>query len=478
MNVLFVSSIKDSFNPVKPIETQEHISMGISYISSFLKSNGHTTDLIVLTKKTKKETINKVIRGFFPHLICFTAVASEYGFIAESAKYIKSQYPEIFLLIGGVHASLNPDNVIRDSFDALCIGEGEHPTLELVEQLQKNQKPKNIPNLWIKNIDDIEKNAAREFIKNLDDLFFPDRDMWQKWISKPESKIAVLLSRGCLFQCTYCCNSSLRTLAKGEYVRLRSNEDILSEITQLSAKFSWLSEVHLEVETIGVNINFALELSARLEEYNKTRSKPLIFGLNLRVAPGVDYGNLFKAFKKANFNYIKVGLESGSRRIREEVLNRYYSNEDIIKVAEIAKSCGIGIYVFVMVGIPGETVFECRETVACLRRCQPLEGIFLSIFFPYEGTKLYDICQQKGLLKNRIDTSRERRIAVLDLPGFSKRQIQKEFDWFFYNVYRGHKSIVLLLAGVLRQRIGSSYIAFAVYRTLIAIKDSWRGLSL
>ncbi|MFQ5981419.1 MAG: hypothetical protein ACE5OZ_25025, partial [Candidatus Heimdallarchaeota archaeon] len=59
----------------------------------------------------------------------------------------------------------------------------------------------------------------------------------------------------------------------------------------------------------------------------------------------------------------------------------------------------------------------------------------------------------KGLLGHKLDGKLERRRAVLDIKGFSKKQVNREFQWFHYNVYRGYKPIYVLLAGVLFNKI-------------------------
>ena len=54
--------------------------------------------------------------------------------------------------------------MIKDNFDAICIGEGERPMLELTNMLEKNKFPSNIKNLWIKKGNIIEKNQIAPFI--------------------------------------------------------------------------------------------------------------------------------------------------------------------------------------------------------------------------------------------------------------------------------------------------------------------------
>lgn len=462
MNILFIYPLNDIQSPTKPLQTSEQIQFGISYISSFLKMYGHHTKLIVLSRVLggkNKNIINDYIKRFHPKLICFTTVYSEYNFIADIAKYIKNRYPDIYLLIGGPHVSLNPEKVLLDDFDALCIGEGEHPTLELVSQLEKGISPSGIPNLWIKHGSEIKKkNQTRPFLQDLNSLPFPDREMWQEWIEEgPESKCSVLLGRGCPFQCTYCCNHSLKKLASGAYVRYRSPDNIVEEINEIIIRFPTIKEIYLEVETIGINKEWAIELCSKLEHLNTTLSHPLSFGANLRVVPNADLERLFAAFQKSNFRFIQIGLESGSERIRREILKRDYSNQDIINTARIAKKYGLKISLFNMVGIPTETIADFKKTVEINRMCLP-DWHFIYIFFPYPGTDLYLLCKEQGLLKESFFDARiERRKATLDLPGFPKKQIQKSYIWFDYYVYKGRKPIYKILARVFASKILSVY---------------------
>lgn len=464
MNILFIFSLADYQTPSKPMPSPINMQFGISYISSLLKSKGHQTKLLILTRETKKTIINQHINEFDPSLICFTSVASEYDFISKIAKYIKFHYPKKFLLVGGPHASLNPKEVIRDSFDAVCIGEGEYPTLNLVEQLERKRKPTKINNLWIKNDGKIRKNKTNEFIQDLDSLPFPDRDMWRKWINNFGVKHSILLGRGCPFQCTYCSNHALSKTSSGKYVRFRSVGNVIGELNDIIRRFPKTEEVYFEVETIGINPDFVINLCSKLEEFN-SKIKKLTYGVNLRVTPQLDYDKLFKSFKKANFKFINIGLESGSQRVREKILKRYYSNQDIINAVKLAKGYGLQVNLFVMIGLPDETLEDFKESVECCRICQP-EGIYYGIFFPYQGTELYNYCEKNGLLPNNLDGVMERRKAVLNSKKFSKKEVQKHYEWFYYDVYKGHKPTYILLANVILRKVKSNYLMNLIGRRL------------
>ncbi len=466
MNILFICSWNDIESRNKPVQKPEDIQLGISYISAILKKNNHKTRLIVLGKgldKINKKIIDKHIKNFNPGLIGFTAVSTDYQNAAEIAGYIKKTYPDIFLLIGGPHASLNPEQVIKDDFDALCVGEGEYPTLELVQQLEKNVNVGQIQNLWIKKGVNIEKNNPRPFLDNLDILPFPDRSMWYKWIDNPRLGYTVLLGRGCPFMCTYCSNHALKKLAKGRYVRFRSPENIINEIENISNKMPGVQEIYLEVESFAVNIKWALELCSELEKLNKNRKNPFRFGVNIRVTPNAQFENLFKAMKRSNFTFINIGLESGSERIRREILNRRYSNQDIIRTVHLAKKYGLKVAVNNIIGIPGETIKDFFETVKINSICMP-DRSNTFIFIPYPGTRLYLFCKEQGILKGNIDCEMERRKATLDLKGFSKKQIQKCFIWFDYHVFKGKKPLYKIMARVIRSKFQSMYFLNQIYR--------------
>jgi len=441
MKILFVYSTQKTIVPQKPLLNQEGIYHGISSIAGVLKQHLHECSLAVLDRANGKQNfqlLSQKINQFKPQIIAFTAVFSEFDFICEIASQVKKQFPELFLIAGGVHITLNPDEKLLSLFNAICIGEGEAPVLELVQHLEAHESISDIRNLWVKTPDGVVKNPTRPFLQNLDELPFPDREMWLEWILEPHTKPAVLLGRGCPFDCTYCSNHSLRKVGAGKYVRMRSPENILSEIRSIYKEYSDINEIQLEVETIVTDGVWLEKFCEQMEIFGKETGFKISFSTNLRIFPRIDFDFVFTQFKKANITLITIGLESGSYRIRKEILHRDYSNELVLKAAETAKNYGIAVALFNMIGLPTETPADFAETLQMNRQIQPAFHA-TSIFFPYQGTKIAETCRQMNLLPEHINTKDERQLAVLDLPGFSRKQIQKSFDSFHYQVYRERK---------------------------------------
>jgi radical SAM superfamily enzyme YgiQ (UPF0313 family) len=461
MRILFISSLDDILSPDKPLRNQDQIQFGISYISAVLKKAGHKTSLAICSEisgKKNEDILQSRIEEFRPEIIAFTSVATEYDFILNLAGLIKNKWRDIYLIIGGPHASLNPESVSFDNiFDAVCVGEGEYPLLELADMLGSGIKPKEIRNFWFNDNGSVQRNPARNFIENLDGLPFPDREMWQEWIEEqPGSRLTILLGRGCPFDCTYCCNHALRKIADGKYYRLRSADSIVDELKYLAGKFPKNNEVYMEVETIGIDMKWSIELCEKIREFNLTLDRSLTYGINLRITPNQKLEELFAALQRANFRFINIGLESGSDRVRKEVLKRYYSNDDVLNAVEIARKYGIKVAFFNMIGLPGETYQEFLETVDMNRRCLP-DWHYTSIFFPYPGTELHTLCEKMGLLSKKLSNKQERSQAVLDLPGFSRQQIQASYVWFDYLVYKGRRPLGKILYEVAIKKLRSHY---------------------
>ena len=475
MKILFIHTAKDSQEEL--LDRYEEMQFGISYISSWLKANGHETRLLYLCGKYRPEQVDRCIAEYHPALVCFTAVYSEYNFVAGVAAYVKEKYPRIFLLAGGAQVTLNREICLADPFDALCIGEGEEPTLELVQQLAAGHDPAGIRNLWIKRGDVVERNPSRPFMADLDAFPFPDREMWREWIGNPGTRQVLFMGRGCPFPCTYCSNHALKKVADGAYVRYRKPSCIVAELEGIRKQFPETREVYLEIESFSVNMEWALDVCSALEGFNRFNDQQLSFGVNLRLTTNNRFEELFPALKLANFRFINIGLESGSERVRREVLKRHYSNNDVVTASRLAHEHGLQVSMYVLVGVPGETLGDFMETVRVLREAQP-DFCGDSIFFPYPGTELYNRARAEGLLPERLDMTMERRRATLDMPGFSRRQILRSYFLFDHYVYHGVRPWYKIYPRVLNKIIYATPFLYALTNNRFAgwLRKSLRGL--
>lgn len=473
MNIGCVYSVEDYVTVEKPLAGPASIPFGIASIATVLKNAGHNVELLVFTPITPvSKTIKSFIERFKPEMFCLTSVSTQFPLVCKIAEAIKQTDPSIFVILGGHHASLKPDEAVNiPSLDAICIGEGEKAVVELAAQIEDGKGPDNIPNLWIKRTasGSSEKNPQAPFIQDLDTLPYIDREMWEPWIADIKDMPSILLGRGCPFRCAYCSNHAMAKISPGKYVRFRTPEHIIGEISYIVDRYPWVEVIYLEIETFGAILEYTFKMCKKLEEFNSTLRKPIGFGVNLAVTRNIiNNVELFEAFNRANIKFVNIGLESGCERIRSEILRRpRYTNKDIIEFCSQAQKYSIKVNMYVLIGLPGETLPDFKETVKCVRECQP-QHLFLSIYHPYPGTDLYDMAVKMGVLnEENIQVRAERKKSYLDLPGFSKFQIKKEYLLFYYNVYKRKWPVWRIIAHSARMAISAYPGLNSIYRYLL-----------
>jgi anaerobic magnesium-protoporphyrin IX monomethyl ester cyclase len=270
------------------------------------------------------------------------------------------------------------------------------------------------------------KNSTAPFNKDLDTIPHVDRTIWEPWVANPHEEASFLVGRGYPYKCTYCSNHAMEELAERKYVRYRSSEDMISEIEFLTGQCPRMKHIYLEIETVGADIVKGIDLFEKLAEYNSARKEKLSFRINLALHSNfVRVEDKFRKFlelcQKANVTALNVGLESGSERVRRQILKQpRYTNEELIGFCRTAREYGVATSLLILMGVPGETFKDYLETVRVVGDLQP-EDVQLSIFYPYLGTDLYNVAVEQGVISaGGTEPSNERHRATLELENFPK----------------------------------------------------------
>ena len=228
------------------------VPLGISYISSSLQQNGYTTEIVYCNPFTYKEGIKKYIKKD-PQIFAISIVSNPDVSLTKSLiEYLKKHYFNAKILVGGTQVTSDAEQILRDltKIDAICIGSGEKAIVEYVKQVEKGEYTKT-DNLWIKTGKEVIKCDKSLSIENLDDLPYPDRDgwerwlyhsdknktNWEKWLSDSDNIKVVLMRRGCIYNCVFCSNKELRKISHNRYFNVRSIKSIIDEIDYIVKKY-------------------------------------------------------------------------------------------------------------------------------------------------------------------------------------------------------------------------------------------------
>ncbi len=386
------------------INAQVGFNYGVSFISAALKQAGHKTRLLNLNEKLgdipdDKEIIEE-IKSFKPGLIGFSVVTPQYAYALKVAKLIKANY-DAPIVCGGIHATIVPEEVLSEEcFDYACVGEGEFSMTELASCLEEGKETRNILGVWAKDNNAVVKNKLRPFV---DIIKLPKKDYeifdLQNMINVESGWVRLMASRGCPFRCTYCLNHQIVNLYKNEtgveesklnYTRRHNLDDVLAEIEFLLKNYEGITTFIFDDDIFTLDMEF---LKGFCLNYPKISKLPFVINAHVKVFNE----ERAKLLEEAGCTIVKFGLESGSERIRRDILKRPMSNKEIADAFDIAHKHGFHTSAFLLMGLPHETREDLMDTIELLRRVKP--GRFRwSLFFPFPKTTAYDISLKGGYI--------------------------------------------------------------------------------
>ena len=401
---------------------------GLGYLSSVLKQAGHETALMYLRREPVRDDFMQQVTTIAPSLVAFSSTTHQYPYVVRCARWIKESMPGLPIIVGGPHSTLAPEQVLASpDIDLVCIGEGEYPLLDLASALEEGRDTSGIPNLWLRRNGRLIRNPLRPLLADLDELPFPDRELFdfRGILAANDGWVDMMAGRGCPYGCSYCCNPALREKFKGlgKYVRFRSVDNVLAEIRSLASKYT-IKTLNFQDDVFTLDRDWALQFS---RAYGKEFEFP--FWINTRVERIHDE-ELVAALAHAGCRGVRIGIESGNEDLRTEILKRRMSNDEIRHAFALARKYGLDTYTCNMMGIPGETADMIEETITLNRELEPTDLQF-SVFYPYPMTELYDLSVRNGyLIEGQSLPSYYARKSVLRLPTLSKAELERGYDHF------------------------------------------------
>ncbi len=440
-------------------------SLGIEYISALLKKNGHRTSLMFEPALFHNfffdnRTLHKIFnfRGFIldrinktrPDIIAFSVISDNYQWSLELAREIKKKH-NIPIVFGGIHVSCVPEYVLmEEAVDYVIVGEGEWPMVELANALQQGKDASDIPNIGMKCSGNFKLNMVRAPFSNIDELPFPDKDLFFKEYDKLISaSYTVMGSRGCNYSCSYCCNSAIHKIYKSGFFRRRSPSNVIEELKWAKGRYK-IKKVTFYDEVFTSDKDW-------LQEFLCAYSKEVRLPFFCCAHPDEIDKNIVDLLASAGCCAINIGLQTANEEIRKTTLNRKGSNSQISRALRLLSGTTIFVYSNIILGLPGEKEESVIKTLEfCANNKADLPAIYWLRYYP--GTKILDTARDMSLIsESEIESIRRgEQYSPYAISGSTyKRKLSRLGN-------------AILLSGILSPRIINLLIKYKLYRLIFS----------
>ena len=332
--------------------------IGLALIAAMLE--GANIPVSVIDMVAEELTIEGLVRRVAkikPDIVGITATTVTYPRTRQIVCALKTWRPNLLVVLGGPHASLVRDQLLRDTeADVVVIGEGEHAMVEIAQAYRDGGGFDGIAGICFRSGGKIVATPRRPFIKDLDSLPFPAVHHFAPRVGRLAERYPVYpvcTGRGCTYACSFCGAAAL----SGRAYRIRSPENVVAEMAGVARQYG-MDQFFFVDDTFTA-------VSERTYKLCELIAKEL---------PGSHWicecrtncvsRHLLRTMAEAGCYKLQFGIESGNQQILNGV-QKGTTLEQIEEEVRNAFECGIEEVIgSFIVGLPGESLETAMETVA------------------------------------------------------------------------------------------------------------------
>ncbi|MBT6145622.1 MAG: B12-binding domain-containing radical SAM protein, partial [Gemmatimonadetes bacterium] len=231
-------------------------NQGLAYVAATLGHAGFPVTTLTVPQPHLEPSDLQALVDFCtqlqPHWVGISLMTPDLPRVQALTTSLKQALPDLPVVWGGIHPTLAPDDCLQYA-DMVCVGEGEATALELAERFEQGHDVADIDGLHLRRHEQTLRNPLRPYAPDLDSIPFPrhDREHWhvltddgavqqvtaelfRQHAAYDGTSVTVMTTRGCPYNCSYCCNHSIQQLyaAIGEHhhIRRRSVANVMAEL--------------------------------------------------------------------------------------------------------------------------------------------------------------------------------------------------------------------------------------------------------
>lgn len=340
--------------------------------------------------KNAEAELVRTLSEYRPDVIGFTAYSNQAASIKCLAALAKSRLPNVFSMVGGIHATIAADDLrLPGTFDLVVRGEGGVAMRELIGCLERKEPVPESPVFLPTSSPNFAALAASPppELPPYEQVPVPRRDLVDRaryhcvWHGRPGERLPTLFPRtaaartsvGCPYRCSFCV---VHFLAHGKYLR-RTPEDVVNELATIPEEHVYFVDDEMFIDT-----KRAMAI-ARLLIERGVRKKYVSWA---RADTIVKHRDMFALWKQAGLSLVYVGLESMESENLADY-NKALSPEVNKQAIAILQELSIGLHASLMVN-PDFTKADFEKVHRAIKAVAPAELSF-TVFSPPPGTDIW-----------------------------------------------------------------------------------------
>lgn len=436
MNILLTHGYFLNEDPKEQRIMKPYAPLGILSISAYLEEKGVDHEVFDTTFSSY-QVFTTYLDKHKPEVIgIYTNLMTKIN-VLKIIEYIKST-PHLIntkIVLGGPEVRHHSEKFLQNGADVIIIGEGEETFYEVSSHILKTKViPHQIKGTAVLANNQLVVNAERELITDINALPIPNRkkidlnlylDGWRSRHSY--STVSVSTMRGCPYTCKWCS----RAVYGGSY-RRRKPSLVVDELENISQTYK-PDRIWFVDDVFTINHKWLREFS---EEIIKRKLK-----INYEIITRADRMNeeVINLLKLSGCHKVWIGAESGSQRIIDAMDRRVEVNK-VREMIKLSQKNGIKAGTFIMLGYPGETIKDIKETIFHLRDAKPDEYT-VTIAYPITGTPLHNEIKNKIITDLNWAESTDRDIDFK--RSHSKKFYEYAVRWVYNSVPLKRKNNLL-----------------------------------
>ena len=366
----------------------------LCYAAGVCLEQGYDVELVdCITKKMTREETVELVQKSRPDYVMCELTTSTCAFDYDTIRAIKAACPGVKILVGGTHATVLSDQVLREcpEIDVIVRQEYDYTIGEIIaaedhlEQVMgitycaDGKLVHNPDRPWLEDLDSLP------FVSKMYEKFLNVNDYYYAFARKP--MVQIFSARGCPFHCNFC---SYPESMSGRCFRKRSAKNFVDELEYISKHMPYVQEIFIEDDNFTVDRKRVVEICNEI----LARGLKLVWSCNTRADLPLE---VMTKMKEAGCRLLVVGYESGNQSVLDET-RKGIRLEQSLAFARNTKALKIKVFGCFMIGLKGDNRETIEETFRFAKKVYP-DMCFFQQAVPFPGTAFYNWAKENGYLR-------------------------------------------------------------------------------